>query len=66
MLVDSNSSNPEYKVGDRIECSGDYGTIKYVGPVADHPAIWLGIDWDRCDRGKHNGTVNDVQYFNAT
>lgn len=53
------------KTGDRIECNGEYGTIKYIGPVEGHPGIWLGIDWDNHDRGKHDGTVNGKLYFTA-
>lgn len=53
------------KVGDRIECNGQFGTIKYIGDVEGHPGVWLGIDWDNPERGKHNGTVKGKQYFIA-
>lgn len=53
----------EDKVGSRIECAGYYGTVKYIGPVEGHKGLWLGVDWDDPERGKHNGTVNGVQYF---
>lgn len=67
MLVDNTStvsiSVPE--VGRRVECLGYFGTIKYIGSVETHPALWLGIDWDDPERGKHNGSVNNVQYFST-
>lgn len=55
----------DFKIGKRIECGDHYGTIKFVGPVEGHPGIWLGVDWDDPERGKHNGTVNNVHYFDA-
>ncbi|XP_050506565.1 tubulin-specific chaperone E [Diabrotica virgifera virgifera] len=59
------TSDTEYKVGKRIECNDNFGSIKYVGPVEGYPGNWLGIDWDDKDRGKHNGTVNGIRYFHA-
>lgn len=53
------------RVGDRIECSGQYGTIKYIGAVEGYSGTWLGIDWDNPERGKHNGCVSGKQYFTA-
>ncbi|KAG5892920.1 hypothetical protein JTB14_006235 [Gonioctena quinquepunctata] len=55
----------EYFVGIRAECSGHFGTVKYVGSVDGHKGVWLGIDWDEPDRGKHNGTVNGIRYFDT-
>lgn len=59
----TNSPNPVCKIGERVECSGYLGTVKYVGPIEGKPSMWLGIDWDDPSRGKHNGSVNGVQYF---
>lgn len=59
------SSIPDHHVGNRIECCGHFGTIKYIGPVEGHPGVWLGIDWDDIERGKHNGTVNGIHYFDT-
>ncbi|KRT85029.1 hypothetical protein AMK59_1955, partial [Oryctes borbonicus] len=53
-------------IGDRIECSGHLGTIKYVGPVDGYSSTWLGIDWDDSERGKHDGNVNGKRYFTAS
>lgn len=50
MAVHSAEKQANAKVGDRIECSGQYGTIKYMGAVDGHPGIWLGIDWDNPKR----------------
>ena len=59
MIEDKNLLNS------RIECEGYVGTVKYIGPVGDTKGQWLGVDWDDSDRGKHNGTYNDIHYFNT-
>lgn len=57
------SSETAYDIGKRVDCGGHAGTIKYVGSVEGYNGIWLGIDWDDEERGKHNGCVNGKQYF---
>ncbi|XP_057662941.1 tubulin-specific chaperone E [Diorhabda carinulata] len=61
----SQTSDTAYKVGKRIECNNNFGTIKYIGPVEGYTGNWLGIDWDDEERGKHNGTVNGINYFDT-
>ncbi|XP_022905400.1 tubulin-specific chaperone E [Onthophagus taurus] len=53
-------------IGNRIECLGYIGTIKYIGQVSDYAGIWIGVDWDDPTRGKHNGTIKGVCYFEAS
>lgn len=55
----------KYEIASRIECDGYRGTLKYVGPVGSTKGEWLGIDWDDSTRGKHNGTYEGVEYFQA-
>ncbi|KAF8965202.1 hypothetical protein BDZ97DRAFT_1904102 [Flammula alnicola] len=50
-------------VGARISHNGHLGTIKYVGPVDNTPGLWLGVEWDSPDRGKHDGNKDGKQYF---
>ncbi|XP_046578661.1 tubulin-specific chaperone E-like [Haliotis rubra] len=50
-------------VGNRILSDGSFGTVKYIGQVPPTKGIWLGVDWDEPDRGKHNGTHEGKQYF---
>lgn len=63
------STTPESLVGRRIEYQGDYGIVKYHGPLMhkdesqDPNQVWLGIQWDNPTRGRHNGTVQGIQYF---
>ncbi|KAF8586092.1 RNI-like protein [Ramaria rubella] len=50
-------------VGTRINHNSNLGTIRFVGPVDGTKGIWLGVEWDDSQRGKHSGTKNGKQYF---
>lgn len=50
-------------VGDRIVFERSLGIVRYVGEVQGYSGHWLGIEWDDQRRGKHNGTVDGVKYF---
>ncbi|KAJ3787316.1 hypothetical protein GGU10DRAFT_374062 [Lentinula aff. detonsa] len=52
-------------VGDRISYSGHLGTVKFVGNVENTTGIWLGIEWDDPDRGKHDGVKDGKRYFSC-
>ncbi|XP_032071278.1 tubulin-specific chaperone E isoform X1 [Thamnophis elegans] len=54
---------PSDAVGRRILCNGEYGTVLYVGNVPPTTGIWLGVEWDYHERGKHNGSHEGIQYF---
>ncbi|XP_060708616.1 tubulin-specific chaperone E [Hemiscyllium ocellatum] len=53
-------------VGRRIIYRDEYGTVRFVGTVPSAPGIWLGVEWDNPERGKHNGTHEGVQYFQCS
>lgn len=67
----ADAENCEFRVGQRVTTSNTEkaarhgGVVKYVGPVEGHEGTWVGVDWDD-GRGRHNGTVNGVQYFETT
>lgn len=52
-----------FNVGSRVRDADGYrGTVMYIGPVAaakNKTEIWLGIQWDKGDRGKHDGSCVD-------
>ncbi|CAH2352599.1 protein Pac2p [[Candida] railenensis] len=52
-------------VGDRvITTEGFFGTIRYVGTVpAWGQTVAFGIEWDQAERGKNDGTLQGVRYF---
>ena len=59
------------QLGKRVELNEKTATIKYVGPLkhkkdAKENEIWLGLEWDEKERGKHNGTVEGYEYFKTT
>ncbi|XP_041788956.1 tubulin-specific chaperone E isoform X2 [Chelmon rostratus] len=54
---------PADAVGRRVSCGAERGTVQYVGPVPPTAGLWLGIEWDHPERGKHNGSHDGVQYF---
>lgn len=53
------------EVGTRVECQSYYGTVKYMGEIKGYNSLWIGIDWDDPTRGKHDGVVNGIKYFQA-
>ncbi|XP_009871179.1 PREDICTED: tubulin-specific chaperone E, partial [Apaloderma vittatum] len=50
-------------LGRRILCGTEYATVRYVGSVPPAAGIWLGVEWDDPQRGKHDGTYEGTQYF---
>lgn len=63
--MSNSTENQKPEIGMRIELNDHYGTIRYIGRVENKPSIWLGIDWDDPNRGKHDGTVEGRRYFSA-
>jgi tubulin-specific chaperone E len=31
--------------------------------ISMHSGNWVGVEWDNKDRGKHNGTIDGIKYF---
>ncbi|XP_050301036.1 tubulin-specific chaperone E [Anthonomus grandis grandis] len=63
VMVTMSNLEPAEAVGCRVESGGFYGTVRYIGSLPERPGKWYGIEWDDPGRGKHNGTVNGIQYF---
>ncbi|XP_063216134.1 tubulin-specific chaperone E isoform X2 [Bacillus rossius redtenbacheri] len=53
----------DVKVGTRVACDGNCGTVKYIGSVSPFEGIWFGVEWDNPARGKHDGSYDKVRYF---
>jgi hypothetical protein len=49
----------------KVELNGYVGVIRYCGKLKhkEDNDIWLGIEWEDSSRGKHNGTIEGVEYF---
>lgn len=55
---------PRLRVNERIQHSGQRGTVRYIGMLEGRgEQIWLGIEWDNPERGRHDGMVGGRQYF---
>ncbi|VDK52485.1 unnamed protein product, partial [Cylicostephanus goldi] len=54
------------QVNDRVLVNGHAAVVRYVGSVVDHPGVWVGVEWDDPNRGKHDGMVNGVRYFTTS
>ena len=54
-------------IGQRVELRGKQGSVRFLGKLQNNPkagdSLWLGIEWDDKQGGKHNGTVDGVKYF---
>ncbi|TBU35667.1 hypothetical protein BD311DRAFT_707861 [Dichomitus squalens] len=50
-------------VGTRLNHAGSLGTVRYAGAVDGTQGLWLGVDWDDPNRGKHDGVKDGKRYF---
>uniref|UniRef100_A0A4W3I7S2 Tubulin-specific chaperone E n=1 Tax=Callorhinchus milii TaxID=7868 RepID=A0A4W3I7S2_CALMI len=57
---------PSDAIGRRIVCREEYGTVRFVGKVPPTEGIWLGVEWDNPERGKHDGTHEGNHYFKCS
>jgi hypothetical protein len=52
-----------FEIGSRVRDTDGYrATVRYIGPVAAakrQDEVWLGVEWDKKDRGKHDGSCVD-------
>jgi tubulin-specific chaperone E len=63
------------KIGMRVsDLDGNYATVRYIGSVASSKVktdVWIGVEWDDKERGKHDGSCLDDagvfhRYFECT
>ena len=57
------SSAFDFHIGQRLSFGGDLCTIRFVGDVHGTKGAWLGVEWDDPSRGKHDGSVKEIKYF---
>jgi hypothetical protein len=50
-------------IGTRVFIAGSLATVKFVGNVDNTKGVWLGVEWDNPNRGKHSGVKDGKQYF---
>ncbi|CDK26655.1 unnamed protein product [Kuraishia capsulata CBS 1993] len=54
-------------VGDRVSFDGEIATVRFVGSIPNWPnETALGVEWDSPGRGKNDGKLGGVRYFQTT
>ena len=59
-------SNVSFHVGQRLSFNLHTCTVRYIGSLSGAKGTWLGVEWDRAELGKHDGTHDGVRYFTCT
>lgn len=50
-------------IGRRVVVNGEYATVRFCGAVPPVAGLWLGVEWDNPERGKHDGSHGGTMYF---
>ncbi|XP_007936661.1 tubulin-specific chaperone E [Orycteropus afer afer] len=50
-------------IGRRVEVNGEHATVRFSGIVPPTEGLWLGVEWDNPERGKHDGSHEGTVYF---
>ncbi|XP_067567151.1 tubulin-specific chaperone E isoform X3 [Pseudorca crassidens] len=50
-------------IGRRVEVNGEHATVRFSGVVPPMAGLWLGVEWDSPERGKHDGSHEGTVYF---
>ncbi|XP_075388310.1 tubulin-specific chaperone E isoform X1 [Tenrec ecaudatus] len=50
-------------IGRRVEVNGQHATVRFSGTVPPTSGLWLGVEWDNPERGKHDGSHEGTVYF---
>lgn len=58
-----NKSINGIKLGDRVMINGNKGKVAYIGPVAYAGGDFVGVIMNDKTKGKNNGTVKGLSYF---
>lgn len=51
--------------GTRICFKDSYGTVRWTGNIQNKEGLWIGIEWDNPEKGKHSGFFEGIQYFHT-
>ncbi|KAM5235043.1 tubulin-specific chaperone E [Ctenodactylus gundi] len=50
-------------IGRRVEINGEHATVRFSGTVPPVEGLWLGVEWDNPERGRHDGSHHGTVYF---
>lgn len=54
------------KIGQRLQVDKYPATVRYLGQVDGQQGVWVGLQWDDIERGKHDGSLNGRRYFSCS
>ena len=52
-----------FKIGERVLIDRWKATVKFVGHARGQLGIWVGLDWDDAESGKHDGSIGARRCF---
>lgn len=55
-----------FRVGQRVQVDDALATVRYIGEIPNTSGLWLGVEWDAPQRGKHDGFHEGVRYFHCS
>lgn len=50
-------------IGQRLSFQRARCTVRFVGSIQGKAGEWLGVEWDDLSKGKHDGSLDGIQYF---
>jgi hypothetical protein len=62
---DSPAHGLAFYLGQRLSYDGALCTVRYHGSLPGTKGVWLGVEWDDVNRGKHDGTHQGKRYFDC-
>ncbi|ORX54872.1 hypothetical protein BCR36DRAFT_581750 [Piromyces finnis] len=62
--LSSSISLDKFSIGQRVETSGTFGIIRFIGATQFASGNWIGIELEK-PVGKNNGSINGVEYFSC-
>ncbi|XP_035871990.1 tubulin-specific chaperone E isoform X1 [Phyllostomus discolor] len=64
-VIMSDTLTPEV-IGRRVDVNGERATVLFYGSVPPVAGLWLGVEWDNPERGKHDGSHEGTVYFKCS
>nr|KAF6400072.1 tubulin folding cofactor E [Molossus molossus] len=61
-----NDMLPSDVIGRRVAVNGERATVRFYGTVPPVAGLWLGVEWDNPERGKHDGRHEGTVYFKCS
>ncbi|XP_047557381.1 tubulin-specific chaperone E isoform X2 [Lutra lutra] len=58
-----NDTSTSDVIGRRVQVNGEHATVRFSGIVPPVAGLWLGVEWDNPERGKHDGSHEGTVYF---